>query len=59
MKVTQFLKEVRGEFEKVIWPSREEAVNLTLIVIGTAAVCGILISSLDYLFSNLVEKLVR
>lgn len=58
-QVVKFLKEVRGEFGKVVWPSREEAIKLTLIVIGTAALCGIFISGLDYLFSNLVERLIK
>lgn len=58
-QIITFLKEARGEFEKVVWPSRKEAVRLTLIVIGTAAACGIFISGLDYLFSNLVERLIK
>jgi len=55
----RFLKEARSEFDKVIWPNREQAIRLTIIVIIVSAICGLMISGLDYLFSNLVEMLIR
>lgn len=56
--IFSFIKEARGEFNKVVWPSREEAVRLTLIVVATAAVIGLLVTGLDYFFSNLVKVLI-
>ena len=52
-KTVQFLREVKMELKKVTWPTREEAINLTIIVIvvtfGMSAFLGIV----DFLFSRL------
>lgn len=53
-----FIKEARGEFNKVVWPSRKEAIRLTLIVVAAATVIGLLVTGLDYFFSNLVKVLI-
>ena len=38
--VTQFLGEVRSELRKVVWPTRREAANLTLLVIALSSGSG-------------------
>jgi preprotein translocase subunit SecE len=50
-----FLKEVRNELGKVIWPSRQQAIKLTAIVVGVSAVVAVFIGSLDFLFTKLME----
>ncbi len=51
--VARFYRETIGELRKVTWPTRQEAINLTIIVLivtfGMSAFLGIL----DYLFSKL------
>ena len=51
--VVRFYRETIGELRKVTWPTRQEAINLTIIVLivtfGMSAFLGIL----DYLFSKL------
>jgi len=54
-----FLKEVRTELGKVIWPSKEELVKLTVIVIVVSAVMGIYIGGLDLIFTKLTDFLVK
>jgi len=53
-----FLKEVRTELSKVIWPTRSQAVKLTAIVIGVSIVVAIFIGVLDFLFTKLMEIVV-
>jgi len=53
-----FLKEVRSELEKVSWPSREEAIRLTGIVILVSVAVGIFIGIFDYLFTKLMQILL-
>lgn len=53
-----FLKEVRTELSKVIWPTRNQAVKLTAIVIGVSIVVAIFIGALDFLFTKLMEIFV-
>lgn len=50
-KVSQFLKEAKAELMKVNWPTRKQAINYTLIVIGISLAVAFFLGSLDYLFS--------
>ena len=57
--VIKYLKETRAELKKVNWPSRQEATNLTLIVIAVTASMTILLGTLDFIFSWLFELIIR
>ncbi|MFZ5366563.1 MAG: preprotein translocase subunit SecE [Patescibacteria group bacterium] len=54
-----FLKEVRSELDKVSWPTREEAVRLTAIVIAVSLAVGFFIGAFDYVFAKIMEILLR
>ena len=53
----EFFREVRGELRKVAWPSRQETIRYTIIVLVTVVVLTALIGALDWVFSELVFKL--
>jgi preprotein translocase subunit SecE len=53
--VIKYLKETRAELKKVNWPSRQEATNLTLIVIAVTAFMVLLLGLIDYIFAKLFE----
>ncbi|MDO8551866.1 MAG: preprotein translocase subunit SecE [bacterium] len=55
----QFLLEVRGELGKVIWPTRQEAIRLTAIVIGISLVVGLFVGGLDLIFTKLMEIILQ
>jgi preprotein translocase subunit SecE len=55
----QFLKEVRTELMKVTWPSRTEIIRLTGVVIGVSIAVGIYLGSLDFIFTQLVQLLLK
>lgn len=44
----QFVKEVRAELRKVSWPTRDEVINYSLIVLVLVTVLTSLIGILDY-----------
>jgi preprotein translocase subunit SecE len=50
----QFLKEVRQELKKVIWPTRKELVTYTIVVLATVIVLTSFVFGLDVLFSRFV-----
>jgi len=54
-KIITFFKEVRLEMKKVNWPSREETIRFTLIVLGASAVVAAFLGSLDFIFSDLLS----
>ncbi len=58
-KVVKFLKEVQTELKKVVWPTREQTIRLTAIVVGVSLVVGLYIGVLDYVLTKLVGVIVR
>lgn len=46
-----FLKEVREELAKVAWPSREQTIRYTILVIIVAVGVGLFLGGLDYLLT--------
>jgi preprotein translocase subunit SecE len=50
----QFIGEVRAELRKVAWPTREEVIRYTIVVLLTVVVLTALIFGLDYAFAKAV-----
>lgn len=57
-KITTFLKEVQLEMKKVNWPSREETIKYTLMVIGVSVAVAIFLGGLDFIFTTLLEQFI-
>jgi len=57
-KIINFLKEVKEEMGKVNWPTKREVFKNTLIVIGISVVLAAFLGGLDFLFTNLLNKLI-
>ena len=51
-KPRQFIKEVAGEMQKVNWPTRQEVVSYSTVVLVSAIVVAVLISGMDYVFTK-------
>lgn len=49
----QFMREVWSELRKVIFPTRQELIKLTGLVIGVSVAIGFLLGGIDYLFAQL------
>lgn len=56
--VVRYFQDTRDELRKVTWPTRQEVVRLTLIVLGTTLAFAILLGILDLLFRQLAALLV-
>lgn len=56
--VTNYLRATRAELRKVRWPTREEAGNLTKIVLGVTVSMAAFMGLLDYLFSVELRGLI-
>ena len=52
------LKEARTEIRKVVWPTRQETTQTTLIVVGVVLVMALLLWGLDSLLGWLVSLIV-
>ncbi len=51
----KFIKEVVSELKKVTWPTREELIKLTAVVIVLSLIVGIFIGSLDILLVKITS----
>lgn len=53
-----FFQDVIGELKKVAWPTRQETVRLTLIVLGICLIMGTILGGIDFGFSWLVKQVL-
>ncbi len=53
----QFLKEVRQELKKVNWPTRQELVAYTIVVLVSVVVLTSFVYGLDFLFTKAVLRI--
>lgn len=58
-KITKFFKEVRVEMKKVSWPTRNELMGSTTVVIITVIILGALIGMWDFILSRVINFLIR
>lgn len=56
---TNFVREVIGELKKVTWPTRQEALKLTVVVIAISVIVGAFIGILDTTFLRITGLLFR
>jgi len=57
-KLFTYLRESKNEMAKVIWPSREETKNYTLMVVGVSLFVAAFMGILDYIFTKIVERIL-
>jgi preprotein translocase subunit SecE len=56
--IARYLRDTRAELRKVTWPSREEAWNLTLIVLGATVGMSIILYASDLVFSRIMQGII-
>ena len=57
-KIKKFLEEVKVELKKVRWPTKEETVRMTLVVIGTSIGMGAFLGIIDFIFAKLLGLII-
>ena len=55
----QYFQETRSELRKVVWPTRQAAMNLTLVVIVVTIAMTVILSSVDWVFSEILKFVVN
>lgn len=58
-RVIKFFREVKSELKKVVWPSRKQIVNNTLIVIAAVLVIGVIIWAFDAIFQYGIFRFIK
>ena len=57
-KIKHFFAESAIELRHVNWPSRQEAIRLTVIVIGISIGLAIFLGAFDYLFTYILKTYI-
>jgi preprotein translocase subunit SecE len=58
-RAQEFVREVMIEFRKVTWPSRQELVNSTVVVIVVTVVLAFFLGGVDIALARVVERILR
>lgn len=56
--IGQFLKEVRTEMAKVVWPTRNQLIVYTIVVIVMSLGVAVFLGALDFGFQTLLTKFI-
>ena len=54
----KFIRETVAELRKVVWPTRKQATNLTVIIIIVALFVGLILGLIDFGFAGLVNEVL-
>ena len=57
-KVIDFVREAKAELMKVNWPTKQQTLNYTLIIIGVSIAVALFLGGLDYIFSTVLKKFI-
>ena len=58
-RTLKFLREVRTEISKVTWPTRDELLSSTFIVIAFSVAFSLFVGAFDLLFSFIIRQVLR
>ena len=54
----RFVGETISELRRVTWPSRQETVRLTIMVITVAGAIGLFLGIVDFGFSKMMDRIL-
>ncbi len=57
--IAKYIREAKSEMKKVVWPSRKQVVNNTIVVIAAVLIIGIIIWILDAIFQFGIFQFIK
>ena len=54
-----FFREARDELKKVVWPTKQEVIRLTFVVITVSLIVGLFLGGLDFVFVKIIGTIVK
>ncbi|MHB8733065.1 MAG: preprotein translocase subunit SecE [bacterium] len=55
----QFLKDVRGEMNRVAWPDRQTVIASSVVVVFVLTVTALFLGGVDLVLAKLLEPILR
>lgn len=57
-KIFSFIRESYGELKKVNWPSKEDVVAQTVVVVVSLVIVSVLLTIIDFLSLEFISKII-
>lgn len=54
-----FIRQTSDELKKVTWPTKENVIRLTVIVLFISFVVGLYIGAIDFILTKITETLLK
>lgn len=51
----QFIRDTYSELKKVVWPTRQQTMNLSMVVVIASLIVGVLLGAIDMIFTGLIQ----
>ena len=58
-RVARFARETLAELRKVVWPTREQAINLTGVVVAAVVAMSAFLFVVDYVLTQIVKLILQ
>ncbi len=58
-KIKEFLREVKVELKKVVFPSKDEVIGSTKVVIVLVVIIAVFLGTIDLLLTEFIRIVVR
>jgi preprotein translocase subunit SecE len=58
-KIKNFFREVKVELKKVVFPSREEVIGSTKVVVVLVLIIAVFLGMIDLILSKLIGMVIR
>jgi len=58
-QIQAFFRDVRSELKKVTWPTRQETIRMTVLVIIATVIIGLYVGAIDYGLTKMLEQFIN
>jgi preprotein translocase subunit SecE len=58
-RLKTFLQEVVAETKKVTWPTKQEVMNTTTVVLAASFIFGVYLYFCDFVFLKVIQRIFR
>ncbi len=57
-KLVQYIKDSKKEVKKVVWPTKKQATNYTILVIAFSLAVAAFLGLMDFIFNKILEFVI-
>jgi len=54
-----YFQEAKAELKKVIWPTKQDVVRMTILIVVVSVLVGAFVGGLDFGFTNLFRLIIQ